>query len=221
MKNHKFRLLKRATLFIILLCAISCNSKPNNKTHIFYLHGRIVQEQGLNAFSEKFGKYEYSEIIDSLKKIGNEVHAEIRKPNTEFDDYCIYISQQINSLIRSEVNPKDILVIGASMGGVMAMKISSINPNPINYVFLGANNNAIENEFDFNLHGRILGVYEKSDSICNKDYQYWIDKSEETVEFKQIQINTDLGHGFLYRPLKEWINPIKKMIKKKTGANNS
>jgi len=188
---------------------MNCNPPPINKTHIFYLHGRIVQEQGINAISEKFGKYEYSEIIDSLKIIGEEIHAEIRKPNTNFDEFCMYTSDQIDSLIRIGVNPKDILVIGASMGGVMAMKISSINTNPVNYVFLGSNNNSIEKDFDFNLHGQILGIYEKSDSICNKDYQYWIDKCEKVVEFKQLQIDTELGHGFLYRPLREWIDPIK------------
>jgi len=215
MKNSKICLFKRLILFLFFLGTISCNSKPENKTHIFYLHGRIVQEQGSNAISEKFGKYEYTKIIDSLKIIGDEIHAEIRKSNTKFDEFCIYTSNQIDSLVNNGVNPGDILVVGASMGGVMAMKISTINRHPINYVFLGSNNKSIEEDYSFNLHGRILGIYEKSDSISNKDYQYWIDKCEKVVEFEQLQINTELGHGFLYSPLTEWITPLKKMIKSK------
>lgn len=219
MHYNKIYLLNKFTLFVILLSAISCNSIKENNTHIFYLHGRIVQEQGINAVSEKFGKYEYTKIIDSLRIIGgSEIHAEIRKPNTNFDEFCIYTSNQIDSLIRNEVHPKNIMVVGASMGGVMAMKISSININPINYVFLGSNNDSIEKDFDFNLHGRILGIYEKSDSICDKNYQYWINKCEEVIEFKQLKIDTGLGHGFLYRPLKEWMNPVKKMVKRENGS---
>ena len=64
MKNSKIHLLKILTLFIILLSIINCSSKLDNKTHIFYLHGRIVQEQGINALSEKFGKYEYAEKFE-------------------------------------------------------------------------------------------------------------------------------------------------------------
>jgi len=213
MEKFKIQYLVKLTLLIILIVSISCELKQDKKTHIFYLHGKIVQEQGIKAYSEKFGKYEFTAIIDSLKTIG-EVHAEIRKPNTNFDEFCIITSNQIDSLISNGVDPQDILLIGASMGGVMAMKISSLNKNPINYVFLGANNNSIENELDFNLHGRILGIYEKSDSICDKDYQYWIDKCREVDVFKQQQINTGLGHGFLFHPLKEWINPVKDWMNK-------
>lgn len=208
-----FRFLKGLTLLIIYLGVLSCGSKPNNKTHLFYLHGKIVQEQGIDAFSEKFGKYEYSEIIDSLSIIGDYVHAEIRKPSTQFDKFCIHISQQIDSLIAHKVEPKDIYLIGASMGGVMAMQISTLNTNPVNYILLGANNESIENELNFDLHGRVLGIYEKSDSICNRNYQYWIDHCEKVIEFNQLQINSGLGHGFLYRPIQEWLIPIKKMVR--------
>lgn len=197
---------------IVLIALIRCDSKDQNNTHVFYLHGKIVQEQGIEAKSEKFGKYEYRAILDSLKVIAKEIHAEIRKPETKFNEFCLKTSNQIDSLIRIGVKPKEIILIGASMGGVMAMKISTINENPINYVFLGANNNSIEEELDFDLHGRILGIYEKSDSICGNDYKYWINKCEKVVEFKEHQINTQLNHGFLYRPLREWINPIKEMI---------
>ena len=211
MKYRRNLILELLVLSICWIVLFSCDSKQND-IHIFYLHGKIVQEQGLEATSEKFGKYEYRAIIDSLKGRSKHIYSEIRKPDTEFNEFCVHTSNQIDSLIKIGVEPKDILIIGASMGGVMAMQISTINENPVNYVFLGANNNSIEEELDFDLHGRILGIYEKSDSICGNDYKYWINKCEKVDELKEIQINTQLGHGFLYRPLKEWIDPIKEML---------
>ena len=46
--------------------------------HLFYLHGGIVQEQGVNAVSEYYGKYEYLAILDSLSRRGFYVISEAR-----------------------------------------------------------------------------------------------------------------------------------------------
>ena len=35
-------------------------------TYLFYLHGRIVQEQGREAVSPKYGRYEYDAILGRL-----------------------------------------------------------------------------------------------------------------------------------------------------------
>jgi len=181
--------------------------------HIFYLHGRIIEIQGINAISEKFGKYEYNKIIDSLKSTGAIVHNELRTEQTDFQAFCKSTSNEIDELIESGVNSTNITVIGASKGGIMAMNISNMNPHPINYILLAANNEQIELQHQWNLHGRILGIYEKSDSVANKNYNHWINESTNAIEFNQIEINTGLGHGFLYRPINEWLEPAKKWIK--------
>lgn len=191
---------------------MGCQSSHPEKKHIFYLHGRIIELQGINAVSEEFGEYKYQAIIDSLAYTGAEIHKEIRTEETGFDYFSRKVSLQIDSLISKGVEPKNITVIGASKGAVMAMNISDMNDNPINYILLGANNDYIERENDWNLHGNVLGIYEKSDSLAGKNYQYWIDKSSRANSFKQLEINTGLGHGFLYSPLKEWLNPAKRWI---------
>jgi hypothetical protein len=201
-------------VFIFYSLLSNCQSTGKAPKHIFYLHGRIIELQGRNAVSDQFGKYEYDKIIDSLKNLGAIIHNEIRTEKTEFVNFCEGTSSQIDQLIKSGVNPKNITLIGASKGAVMAMNISNMNTNPINYVLLAANNSEIERENEWNLHGRILGIYEKSDSIAGKNYQYWIDKSTNAVEFNQVEINTGLGHGFLYRPINEWWNPTKEWMKK-------
>jgi len=202
----------KKTYFLFLLAILFLCCQTKNEKHLFYLHGRIVEVQGIHAVSEQFGAYQYEDIINTLKQAGAVLHHEVRTTETDFQDFSIKISNQIDSLIQSGVSPNDITVIGASKGAVMTMNISHLNSNPINYVLLGANNDYIENENQWNLHGRILGIYEKSDNLAGKNYQYWVHASPRAVSFEQIEINTGLGHGFLYQPLEAWLKPAFKWI---------
>ena len=92
------------------------------------------------------------------------------------------------------------------------MNISHLNKNPVNYVFLGSDSAYSEKTFDWSLHGNILGIYERSDEVAGNNYQFWIDKSPDAVRFKALEINTGLNHGFLYRPIPEWLVPARKWI---------
>jgi hypothetical protein len=94
----------------------------------------------------------------------------------------------------------------------MAMQVAHINENPIKYVLLGANSSNTEQLFEWSLHGSILGIYESSDDIADRDYSYWMRRSPEAEQFEQLELQTGLGHGFLYRPITEWLVPAKKWI---------
>ncbi len=202
-------------LSTLLLSILACSSQIKEQKHVFYLHGRIVELQGINAYSERYGHYEYTKIIKALKAEEWIVYNEVRTATTDFDSFCTKVSLQIDSLINKGIAPSDITVIGGSKGAIMAMNISNRNPSPINYVLLGGNNEQVETENDWNLNGRILGIYEKTDQIANKSYQYWIQQSTNAKIFKEIEINTGLGHGFLYRPLNNWFLPAKEWVNSK------
>jgi hypothetical protein len=200
---------------LLLFLSIGCNNKINHN-HIYYLHGRIVEEQGKNAVSEKFGKYELDSILNEFKDENTVIHCEIRKNNTDVKVYANKISKEIDSLINSGVKPNQITVIGASKGAIIAQNISNINTYEINYIFLAGNNQILENENDWKFHGRVLCFYDNSDSIAGKNYDYWKQRKNYTTAFEQIEINMNLGHGFLYKPFKEWIVPTKEWIKAST-----
>ncbi len=122
----------------------------------------------------------------------------------------------MDSLVEEvKCRPENISITGASKGSVMAMRVSDINQYQINYVLLGANNNYIEENYNWYLKGRILGIYEKSDSLAGKDYQFWIDRSKGAQEFMQLEIDTGLNHGFIYNPINEWIEPTTEWIENK------
>lgn len=202
------------TIFLFFLAnALACDEGIEKERHLFYLHGRIIELQGKNAISERFGSYEYDAIIDQLEEVVAYVHHEIRPAEVDFQAYCQKVSGQIDHLISSGVSPGQIIVLGASKGAVMAMQISAMNEEEINYVLLGANNDYLEQEQNWSLHGRILGIYEHSDDLAGKNYQYWMDRSSDAIAFEQLELNTGLGHGFIYQPLSDWLDPLKKWIK--------
>lgn len=207
----------KISIFILL---IACSEKQESMKHIFYLHGMIIEVQGINAVSDQFGPYEYTSIVDSLKATGAQVHAEVRTDKTDFFEFGKKISKQIDELIAKGVSPSDITVIGASKGGMIAMYISDSNTNNVNYVLLGSSSDYSQKTFDFNLHGNILGIYEKSDEVAGKDYKYWIKKSTNAKSFEELQINTGLGHGFLYTPNKAWLLPATEWINQHTTTGN-
>ena len=207
--------LKIATLLVLTTILLSWNSKHSeiNKTkHIFYNHDQIIEIQGKNAISEEFGKYEFDNIIKAIKVENSIVHAEIRNTNVDVKEYAHYVSKQIDSLIKTGVQPIDITVIGASKGAIIASTISHINTNSINYVLLAGNNDYQEANNDWEFHGQVLGIYDASDEIAGKKYDHWKNKKNHTTKFEQLELKTNLGHGFLYKPLKDWIQPTKNWI---------
>ena len=47
--------------------------------YLFYLHGRIVEDQGVNAVSPEYGRYRYSTILQRLAGHGFVVVSEARR----------------------------------------------------------------------------------------------------------------------------------------------
>lgn len=206
---------KISSILLITVILFSCGSKisePQMGKHIFYIHGRVLEIQGKNAYSEDFGKYEFDSIVSAIKVENSVVHYEIRNEDVNTREYAIYLSKQIDSLISIGVQPIDITVVGASKGAIIASNISNLNKNPVNYVLLAGNNDYQEANNDWKFHGQVLCIFDLSDEIAGKNYDYWKNKKNFTNRFKQLELKTNLGHGFLFKPLSVWVEPTKKWI---------
>lgn len=207
--------MKGLSLFfgVLFTLLIGCTTNTqNNKKHIYYLHGRIIEIQGKNAISEEYGKYEFDSIVTALSDKDHIVIAEIRTENVDYIDYANKVSKEIDSLISTGIQPTNITIIGASKGAIIASHISNINLNPVNYVLLAGNNDYQEKNNDWKFHGQVLCFYDLSDTIAGGNYDYWKNRENYTTKFEQIELKTHLGHGFLYKPLKEWIEPTRNWI---------
>lgn len=203
------RLLSVGLLTFLVGCG---NLTPNTKNYIYYLHGRIIEIQGKEAISEQYGKYDFDGIVKAFSGNENIVIAEVRTENVDYSKYAKKVSNEIDSLINLGIPPTNITVIGASKGAIIASHISDINTNPINYVLLAGNNRYQEENNDWKFHGQVLCFYDLSDSIAGGNYDYWKNKQNHTNAFEQIELKTQLGHGFLYQPLEEWVKPTQKWI---------
>jgi hypothetical protein len=177
--------------------------------YLFYLHGKIIEDKGVNAVSPHFGVYRYEAIIDSFREGNFIVMSEVRKSNTNISAYARYIADKIESLLKTGVEAKNITVIGASKGALIAMYVSTFLKNhDLNFVFLAACNEDNFTSFpDLRFHGNILSIYERSDDIGRSCLRFRDKASSNIIHYKEIELNTGLQHGFIFRPLPEWMKP--------------
>jgi uncharacterized protein (DUF1697 family) len=174
--------------------------------YLFYVSGYIVADGNTRPNSPKFGVYEYQQILDTFKDRGFVVISEARKQSTEIEPYAAKVAAQVKQLLKAGVPPRNITVVGASQGGWIAMLVSTYVANrDVNYVFIAVC--ASDDGFlkATNLHGNVLFISERTDlpGSC----QRFRDDATGISDYNSIEVNTGLKHGFLYRPLKEWVEP--------------
>jgi hypothetical protein len=177
------------------------------RKYLFYLHGRIIEEQGIRPTSERWGVYEYEEILEAFKTRGLVVISEARPRGTQIEQYAAKVINQIQTLIKAGAAPRNITVVGASKGSVITMLVSMLMKNrELNFVLMGNCNDGTLRERKVDLWGNVLSIFDAADDIggtCQK----FFDKAKGLNNRKEVELKTGLGHGFLYKAMKEWIDP--------------
>ena len=187
------------------------NDVPQNidarANYLFYLHGRIIEEQGIRPTSERYGVYEYEKILDTLKSRGLVVISEPRPRGTDIDQYAAKVITQIQKLLTAGVAPRKITVVGASKGAVIAMTVSMrLKNRDVNFVLMGNCNDGTLEQRQVDLWGNVLSIFDRSDDIggtCQKFFE----KAKGLNKRKEVELQTGLGHGYLYKAMNEWIDP--------------
>ena len=144
------------------------NHASRAEKYLFYLHGKILEDQGIpRPRSERYGYYEYEKIVETFHSRGFTVRSEIRPPNTQVLAYAEKIAGEIRGLLRSGVAPGRITVVGASKGGVIAIFISALlQERDIHFVFLASCHEAVYRnlqEMGMRIAGNILSIYDAAD----------------------------------------------------------
>lgn len=194
-------------------------SIPNNvepkEIFLFYLHGGVVQEQGPNAVSLYYGKYEYYAILDSLSNKGLNIISEVRPKGTTEIEYAIKINHQIDTLVSLGVPLKNIIIAGASLGGYIALEVAQLAKKPgLNFVLIGLCSDYVVDYYSNispSFYGNFLSIFEKSDKkgSCKKIFA-----NKKDVVFKEVELNMGIDHAFLFKPFQEWIDPLIEWVKK-------
>ena len=180
--------------------------------HVIYLHGKIIETDGRDAVSPEHGRYEYDAIVQALGSDSVTVHADVRPSGAGVAAYAETTLAQIRRLMATGVKPERITVVGASKGGVIALMTSTRLSEPeVGYVVLGACYPDLEKDFQPRLHGRVLSIYEASDSMggsCGAAFA----ASPALTDHAEVRLDTGLRHGFLFHPLPVWLDPARGWI---------
>lgn len=179
--------------------------------YLFYLHGLIVENEGVRPTSPKFGVYEYEEILETFKNKGFIVISEPRPKGTDPEQYAAKVVEQIKSLLKAGVPPQHIIVVGASRGGGIAMIASTrLKNRRVKFAIMAACGDwDVYKKVGIDLSGAILSLYDVNDDIAGTCSDFF-KKSTGISKKKEVVLKLGLGHGILYRPLKEWVDLVTK-----------
>lgn len=185
------------------------NMNTQAQKYIFFLHNRYLQEFGLESVHAEYGRVEYPEIIEAFQKQKINVISEVRPKNTNWKEYALKVKSQIDSLLDKGIKPEHITVVGTSMGGYIAQEVSGLMKNKsIKYVFIGCCSD--EDSSDPNspvFYGSVLSIHEKSDALAGSCMKMKEKAGSNVTKFKEIELNTGLKHGFLFKALPQWLEP--------------
>jgi hypothetical protein len=181
--------------------------------YLFYLHGKIIEDQGIPAVSPEFGKYEYQAILEQLSGYGFVVISEGRTRDTDGVAYARKISDQITTLIEAGVPAKNIIVVGASKGGAIAIFVSHFLENEeVNIVLMGiCHPDYVEDLIrdKIFLYGNILSIYDFVDEFAGSCQELFsLSEGRGLSKSNEIVLDIGTGHGILYQPLDDWILPV-------------
>ena len=183
------------------------------KQYMFYLHGKIIEDQGLPAISPDFGEYEYGAILEKLSGYGFVVISEQRPKDTDAANYAGKIIRQITILLDAGVPAKSITVLGASKGAAIAIYISHLLENDeVNFVIMAiCHPDEVEylKQNRIYLHGNILSVYDAGDEFAGSCRELFsMSEGEGISRQEEIVLDVGSGHGMLYKPMDEWVTPV-------------
>jgi hypothetical protein len=182
------------------------------RNYLFYLHGLIVEVAGIRPKSEEHGYYEYRLILEELAKEGFLVISEARKKDTQIQPYAEKIADQVRTLIKNGVPPENITIAGASKGGAIAAYVSStLKESRLNYVILAGLFEKHLVDENLKLFGNVLSIHDRSDKLAITPQKYF-QRSEGLGNFEEIILNLDKGHGIIYKPYREWLDPMMKWL---------
>ena len=176
------------------------------KKYLFYLHGKIIEDQGIPAISPDYGEYEYQAILEKLSSYGFVVISEQRAKDTDAMLYAKRISGQVAALLEAGVPAKSITVVGASKGAGIAIFVSHLLENEeINYVIMAICDPATVKELEQNqisLIGNVLSIYNSADQLAGSCQELFsFSEGRGIAKHEEIVLNLGTGHGILLKPL--------------------
>jgi len=183
------------------------------KRYLFYLHGKIIEDQGIPAISPDYGEYEYAAILKKLGGYGFVVISEQRPKDTDSVEYAKKITDQVTALLKAGVPAENITIVGASKGaGIVIYASHFLENKEINFVILGIchpdNVEGFKQE-EIYLYGNVLSIYDSADELAGScQGLFSFSEGKGISRHEEIVLKIGTGHGILFKPLDEWVLPV-------------
>ena len=176
--------------------------------YLIYLHGAIIETNGVRPTHPVFGVYEYRKILRTFADRGFEVISEARPAGTDAGEYVGRVAAQVTALLEAGVPPEHVTIVGFSKGGGIAILASSLLANDrLNFVFMASCGSWYADRPDIVPQGRMLGVREASDDLAGSCDDLF-SRAPDGSLWSEIVVELGGGHGAFYRPHSEWVDPV-------------
>jgi hypothetical protein len=187
-------------------------SRDPTKRYLFYLHGKIIEDQGIHAVSPEYGVYEYQAILEKFASYGFVVISEQRPKNADGIKSAGDVVEQITELLKAGVIDKNITVVGASKGGAITLFISSLlEKDEVNFIVTGncdPDTIAFMQQSNMPLHGNVLTIRDAMDDYSGSCQDLFaFSEGKGLGRHEEVVLHTGAGHGLVYKALDEWIIP--------------
>jgi pimeloyl-ACP methyl ester carboxylesterase len=198
---------------VLTASAIGGATESAASRHLIYVHGRIIQEQqSRRPKSTRFGYYEFDQILETFRSNGFDVSGEMRGRSATESGAADDLVAQVRRLLASGVPPDRVTVVGASMGaGITLLASARLQNKDLRFAVLAACLSESVRQLLAGEgkapSGRILSIREASDESSEPCAPWKTSPRAPSLDAREIVLHTGLSHGFLYRPLPEWIDP--------------
>lgn len=185
-----------------------------DERYVIYSHGLILEGNTARPEHSEYGAYEFEKVKESIFDGGNfNLIAHHRPSNTDIEDYVNLLESWVLELVDNGVSSSSITLVGFSRGShLTALASARLSEYNINTALLAS---CMEGDIPFGppleIGGNLLSIYETSDVMgsCANLAEH----SPSLVSFREIQIATGQTHGAFFRPLDEWVAPLRDWIR--------
>jgi hypothetical protein len=180
--------------------------------YVFYSHGRIVEGDNEKPVSPDFGVYDFPAVRQALfDGAGFNLIAYHRPRDADVGTHVAMLESWVRKLVQAGVKPSRITLIGFSRGAALTARASSgLRDLGINTAILAmCLDGDIKADPPLVLGGHFLSVYETTDEVgsCAK-----LGQRGKLSSFEEVAITTGLRHGAFFKPMPQWVTPLKDWI---------
>ena len=175
--------------------------------YLIYLHGAIIEEQGMQPTHPQWGSYHYAEILQAFADRGFTVISEARPAGTRPDIYADHLITEVRGLLDGGVPEEQVTVVGFSKGGVIALLASRIIAREqVSWIIQGGCGPWLDRFPEFVPGGRLLSQIDQADDVA-RSCQDLFTRMPEGAVFEENTLELGSGHGAFYTVNPEWFEP--------------